>query len=135
MMGPDMNSVKAVGALLDRIAQWLFGDEDKSAQASSSYEAVPSAPAPDRVVMNAPLPVVARNCNTATIPPENIELRHKPTKSYSASGCDFVEVQSSPPAKDPKKPECRAAYIPFESVEYRYGNMNGIMHLPICMSK
>jgi hypothetical protein len=78
----------------------------------------------------------AMGCNYESIPPENIELRHGPVKNRSTSECIHVKKnRSAQKAKAPEKPECRAAYIPFEAIEYRYGNANGIMHLPICMSK
>lgn len=132
-LGPDTNTIKALTALWDTILDW-FSDDEK-AVATSSYQAAAPAAAPDNGMNGAPLPVVARDCNPASIPPENIELRHKPMNGHTASGCTYVESTSAPTAKAPEKPDCRASYIPFEAVEYRYGNMNGIMHLPICMSK
>lgn len=77
----------------------------------------------------------AMGCSSPSIPPDNIELRHRQMTDQSTSDCTNVNKnQTAPRAKDPVKPECRAAYIPFESIEYRYGNANGMMHLPICMN-
>lgn len=76
----------------------------------------------------------AMACNEASIPPDNIELRHRSMRDQSASGCTHsTSKQAKPKVKGPKEPECRAAYIPFEAIEYRYGTgTGGIMHLPIC---
>jgi hypothetical protein len=77
----------------------------------------------------------AMGCQTASIPPENIELRHGPVLNRPTTGCTHLTGYSAPKARAPEEPECRAAYIPFEAIEYRYGNANGMMHLPICMNK
>lgn len=78
----------------------------------------------------------AMGCNFASIPPDNIELRHGSLKKESATVCTYTKSdKKAPKARTPEKPECRAAYIPFESIEYRYGSANGMMHLPICMNK
>jgi hypothetical protein len=77
----------------------------------------------------------AMDCKTASIPPENIELRHRPVLRRPTTGCIQTTSYSTPKAKAPEEPECRAAYIPFEAIEYRYGHANDMMHLPICMNK
>jgi hypothetical protein len=76
----------------------------------------------------------AISCNPVSIPPENIELRHKPLRDQVSPDCAYTTAKTSmPKTHAPEKADCRAAYIPFEAIEYRYGTATGgIMHLPIC---
>lgn len=131
-MGPNIGMIKAMAAFWDAIFDWFSDDEDAVPMAASSYQATAPTYAPVSGTNGAPLPVIARDCNSGSIPPENIELRHSSVNSQSSSGCTYVKNTSATKALVPEKPECRAAYIPFEAIEYRYGNTNGMMNLPIC---
>jgi len=142
MLGPDMNSIKAVGALMDWIADWLFGDEPERAVVASGYAAA-EKPTALTAAGNAPISITARGsakpCSPSQIPPEGIETRYG-TYNYSPWSCEWTgasaAVRTPSTYEAPQKPECRQATMPLETIEYRYSSQaREMMFLPICMNK